>query len=106
VLTLASNFSRRTLPARQAYVEKAPATGQRPLAEVVIATLGPDAGIIGAADLASPPAQAPPAQADRTTVSEADHGPPRLIAQRACESSNTAQRACESSNTAQRACES
>jgi glucokinase len=39
-------------PARKAYVEKAPATGQRPLAEVVIATLGPDAGIIGAADLA------------------------------------------------------
>lgn len=39
-------------PARKAYVEKAPASGQRPLAEVVIATLGPDAGIIGAADLA------------------------------------------------------
>jgi len=39
-------------PARQAFVERAPATGQRPLAEVVIATLGPDAGIIGAADLA------------------------------------------------------
>ena len=39
-------------PAREAYVRKAPATGQRPLADVVIATLGPDAGIIGAADLA------------------------------------------------------
>ena len=39
-------------PAREAYLAKVPATGQRPLAEVVIATLGPDAGIIGAADLA------------------------------------------------------
>jgi glucokinase len=39
-------------PARKRYAEQAPATGQRPLADVVIATLGPDAGIIGAADLA------------------------------------------------------
>ena len=39
-------------PARKRYAEQAPATGQRPLAEVVIATLGPDAGIIGAGDLA------------------------------------------------------
>lgn len=39
-------------PARERYIEVAPATGQRPLAEVVTATLGPDAGIIGAADLA------------------------------------------------------
>jgi glucokinase len=39
-------------PARARYQEAAPATGQRPLADVVIATLGPEAGIIGAADLA------------------------------------------------------
>ena len=39
-------------PVRKHYAEATPATGQRPLAAVVIATLGPDAGIIGAADLA------------------------------------------------------
>ena len=39
-------------PARARYHEAAPATGQRPLADVVTATLGPEAGIIGAADLA------------------------------------------------------
>ena len=39
-------------PAREQYQKVAPAAGQRPLAEVVTATLGPDAGIIGAADLA------------------------------------------------------
>jgi glucokinase len=39
-------------PAREHYQKAAPATGQRPLAEVATATLGPDAGIIGAADLA------------------------------------------------------
>ena len=39
-------------PARARYLEQVPAHGQRPVAEVVIATLGPDAGIIGAADLA------------------------------------------------------
>jgi glucokinase len=39
-------------PARERYREVVPATGQRPVADVVTATLGPDAGIIGAADLA------------------------------------------------------
>jgi len=39
-------------PARKHFLEKVPASGQRPVADVVIATLGPDAGIIGAADLA------------------------------------------------------
>jgi glucokinase len=39
-------------PARKRYHEAVPATGQRPVADVVTATLGPDAGIIGAADLA------------------------------------------------------
>jgi glucokinase len=39
-------------PARARYLEQIPARGQRPVAKVVIATLGPDAGIIGAADLA------------------------------------------------------
>ncbi len=46
-------------PARKRYAEQAPATGQRPLAEVVIATLGPDAGIIGAGDLARRSLKAP-----------------------------------------------
>jgi glucokinase len=39
-------------PARERYLQQVPARGQRPVADVVIATLGPDAGIIGAADLA------------------------------------------------------
>lgn len=41
-----------TAPAREAYRRALAGTGNRPLAEVVTATLGPEAGLIGAADLA------------------------------------------------------
>ncbi|HEY5334664.1 MAG TPA: ROK family protein, partial [Mycobacteriales bacterium] len=39
-------------PARKRYAESLTAHGHRPLAEIVAATLGNDAGIVGAADLA------------------------------------------------------
>jgi glucokinase len=41
-----------TAPARESYRKALAGTGNRPLAEVVTATLGPEAGLIGAADLA------------------------------------------------------
>jgi glucokinase len=41
-----------TAPTRARYHESLAGTGNRPFAEVVTATLGPDAGLIGAADLA------------------------------------------------------
>jgi glucokinase len=41
-----------TTPARGRYHDVLAGTGSRPFAEVVTATLGPDAGLIGAADLA------------------------------------------------------
>jgi glucokinase len=41
-----------TSPTRARYQAALAGTGNRPFAEVVIATLGPDAGLIGAADLA------------------------------------------------------
>lgn len=41
-----------TAPARERYHRSLAGTGNRPFAEVVVATLGSDAGLIGAADLA------------------------------------------------------
>ena len=41
-----------TAPARERYHSSLAGDGNRPFAEVVTATLGPDAGLIGAADLA------------------------------------------------------
>lgn len=41
-----------TSPTRKSYYANLAGTGDRPFAEVVTATLGPDAGLIGAADLA------------------------------------------------------
>jgi glucokinase len=41
-----------TGPARERYHTSLAGDGNRPFAEVVTATLGPDAGLIGAADLA------------------------------------------------------
>jgi glucokinase len=41
-----------TAPTRESYHKALAGTGDRPFAEVVTATLGPDAGLIGAADLA------------------------------------------------------
>jgi len=39
-------------PARESYARLLPFSGKRPFAEIVAATLGNDAGLIGAADLA------------------------------------------------------
>jgi glucokinase len=39
-------------PAAEAYRRKLAGKGHRPYAQVLTATLGPDAGLIGAADLA------------------------------------------------------
>ncbi|MDQ6650808.1 MAG: ROK family protein, partial [Actinomycetota bacterium] len=42
-------------PARSAYAEALTAHGHRPVAEIRAAELGPDAGLVGAADLARAP---------------------------------------------------
>lgn len=53
-------------PARDAYVAGLTGRGHRPFADVVLATLGGEAGVIGAADLARTPAGTPDRTPDRT----------------------------------------
>ena len=66
-------------PARAAFERALTGRGRRPLAEIRVAQLGADAGIVGAADLARVSSQAAPRQAmapQTTAPSSPSSGPP------------------------------
>ncbi len=72
-------------PARAAFERALTGRGRRPLAEIRVAQLGEDAGIVGAADLARVSSQAAPIQSTaaarqttalQTTAPSSSSGPP------------------------------
>ena len=62
-------------PARAAFERALTGRGYRPLADIRVAQLGEDAGIVGAADLARVSSQAAPAPDRGSSGGSSDHGP-------------------------------